>query len=117
MTATLINVFIVPSDREDEFLANWKDTSQFFRNKPGSGFIETHLHKNTGAGNTTFTFINIACWESAEHWKSSHDAYSPAEYRIPGVKGHPSIYECIVDVVGEGRVDSRGAFLSMSAKS
>lgn len=116
MPATLINVFIVTTDREEEFLANWKQTCEFFKSKPGSGFIETHLHRNTGAGNSSFAFINIASWESAEHWKSSHDAYSPTEYRIPGVTGHPSIYECIVDAVADGRTDSRGAFLSMSAK-
>ena len=27
MPATLINVFIVPADKEEEFLANWKKTA------------------------------------------------------------------------------------------
>ncbi|MES2190083.1 MAG: antibiotic biosynthesis monooxygenase [Pseudomonadota bacterium] len=115
MPATLINVFIVPADKEEEFLSNWKKTANFFQSTPNTGFIETHLHRNTGAGNGTFTFINIASWDSAEHWKNSHDAYSPTEYLIPGVKGHPSIYECIVDLVGVGRTGSGGAFLSMQA--
>ena len=112
MAVTLINVFIVPAEREDEFLANWKNTSSFFKETPDTGFIETHLHKNTGIGNPTFTFINIARWESAEHWKKSHDAYSPKEYLIPGVKGHPAIFESIVDLFGAAKTDSRETFLN-----
>ena len=34
--------------------------ADFFRNATDSGFLETHLHKNTGVGNSTFSFINIA---------------------------------------------------------
>ena len=28
MTATLINAFIVPTDKEEEFLENWKKTTE-----------------------------------------------------------------------------------------
>lgn len=116
MAVTLINVFIVPADREEEFLANWKQTSRFFSSQPNTGFIETHLHKNTGVGNGTFSFINIASWESPEHWKNSHDTYSPKEYLIPGVKGHPAIFECVVDQFGVGKSDTGKSFLHVAAK-
>jgi heme-degrading monooxygenase HmoA len=100
MAVKLINVFIVPHEKENEFLANWRKTAEFFSRK--KGFIETHLHRNAGTGNTTFSFINIALWESPEAWQSNHDEYKPTEYSIPGVKGHPSIFEPIVDLYYQG---------------
>jgi hypothetical protein len=99
MAVTLINAFIVPEDREAEFLANWRATTAVFSKRPG--FIETHLHRNTGVGRGDFRFINIARWESAEAWRSNHDDHVPGEYSIPGVKGHPAIFECIEDAYGE----------------
>ena len=58
MPVTLINTFIVPEDRAEEFLTEWKKSCDRFSQTPG--FIETHLHRNTGVGNGTFRFINIA---------------------------------------------------------
>lgn len=117
MAVTLINVFIVPADRQDEFLSSWKETAAFFQSSKQSGFIETHLHKNTGTGNQTFAFVNIARWESAEHWQRSHDAYKPKEYLIPGVKGHPAIFECVVDLYGEGKTDARDSILTVPRRA
>lgn len=114
MAVTLINVFNVPADRVDEFLATWKQTADFFKtSSANSGFIETHLHRNTGVGNQTFAFINIARWESPEHWKAAHDAHRPKEYEIPGVKGHPAIFECVVDLYSPTRVGPRESVLNM----
>lgn len=113
MAVTLINVFIVPKECEDEFLQNWKLTTTVFVKDPG--FIEAHLHRNAGVGNGTFSFINIARWESADAWRIAHDAYSPSEYRIPGVKGHPAIFEPIVDAVREGSKATAPGFLHASA--
>lgn len=99
MAVILINTFIVPEAQEAEFLRNWKATTEVFKKRPG--FIETHLHRNTGVGNATFRFINYAKWESADAWRSNHDDYKPSEYNVPGVVGHPAIYEIIVDVIGD----------------
>ena len=99
MPVTLINAFIVPDDQEEAFLENWNETTAVFKKDPG--FIEAHLHRNTGVGNGTFRFINIARWASAEAWRSTHDAYQPGEYRLPGVKGHAAIFEPIIDVMHE----------------
>jgi len=99
MAVILINTFIIPDGAEDEFLRHWRQTTEHFKKQPG--FIETHLHRNTGVGNGTFKFINYAKWESAEAWKSNHDLYQPTEYSVPGVKGHPAIFEVIIDVFGE----------------
>jgi heme-degrading monooxygenase HmoA len=115
MAVTLINVFVVPKESEDEFLQNWKLTTTVFVKDPG--FIEAHLHRNVGVGNGTFSFINIARWQSAEAWRVAHDAYSPSEYRIPGVKGHPAIFEPIVDAVHEGTMPTAPNFLHATAKA
>lgn len=106
MAVTLINVFNVPEDKIDAFLTEWRKTSAFFKaNAPG--FIETHLHRNTGTGNQTFQFVNIARWTSGEAWKESHDLYKPTEYALEGVKGHPAIFQDIINLEknteGEGR--------------
>lgn len=97
MAATLLNVFIVPEGKEEEFLTEWKKTAAHFAANT-DGFIETHLHRNTGVGNGTFSFINIARWNDAEAWRSSHAEYRPTEYDIAGVKGHPAIFEDIVNL-------------------
>jgi quinol monooxygenase YgiN len=101
MSVTLINVFIVPQEQEEEFLRRWRETSAHFQKT--HGFIEAHLHRNSGVGNATFSFINIAKWESAEAWKSIHDDYVPGEYSIPGIKGHPAIYDNIINLVNEDK--------------
>jgi heme-degrading monooxygenase HmoA len=113
MSVTLINVFVVPKDSEEDFLSNWKMTTQVF--VKDAGFIEAHLHRNTGVGNSTFSFINIARWRSADAWRMAHDAYSPTEYRVPGVKGHPAIFEPIIDAVHEGLAPTAPGFLHASA--
>jgi heme-degrading monooxygenase HmoA len=100
MAVTLINTFIVPEEQEAEFLKNWKKTTEVYSRT--SGFIETHLHRNTGVGDGTFKFINIARWESAEAWRSTHEDYTPGENSLPGVEKHPAIYESIIEVRHQG---------------
>lgn len=56
MPVALINPFVVPADKEEEFLRAWNQTTRVFSSTPG--FIETHLHKNTGVGDGTFQYIN-----------------------------------------------------------
>jgi heme-degrading monooxygenase HmoA len=107
MAVTLLNVFMVPTEKEAEFLENWKKTTEAFKKR--TGFIETHLHRNTGVGNQTFQFINVAKWESAEAWRANHDDYQPTEYFVEGVKGHPAIFEAIVHVYAEHGCASRSA--------
>jgi len=51
MPVTLINTFKVPTEQEQEFLKRWNETTAVYARTPG--FIETHLHRNTGVGNPT----------------------------------------------------------------
>ena len=101
MAVTLINAFIVPPEQEEAFLRNWKETSAYFAKC--EGFIETHMHRNSGVGNPTFTFINIARWTSAEAWRDTHDLYQPKENLFYCVKGNPEIFTNIIDIAhGDG---------------
>lgn len=100
MTAKLINVFSIPADKEEEFLAHWKQTTSVFSRS--KGFIEANLHRNTGIGNQTFLYINIAQWESPEAWRDTHAAYTPTEYHIPGVVGHPAVFEVVLNARYQG---------------
>ena len=99
MAVTLMNVFQVPVEQEDDFLREWRRTTEVFRRRPG--FIETHLHRNMGVGNQTFQFINVARWESADAWRQNHSDYTPSEYSLPGVKGHPAIFQTLINVYNE----------------
>ena len=101
MAVTLLNVFIVPDDKEEEFFEDWRRTAAHFQGT--EGFLECHFHKNTGVGNGTFKFINIAKWESADAWRIAHENYPPPEYGIPGVKGHPAIFESVCDLYRQGK--------------
>jgi heme-degrading monooxygenase HmoA len=103
--ATLINVFVVPEEKEEEFLERWQATSKVFQS---SGWLlEAHLHRNTDAGNTTFRFVNVARWASAEAWRLAHENHPPSEYEIEGVIGHPSIFEPVYDVYSDTMTEVR----------
>ncbi|WGV26852.1 antibiotic biosynthesis monooxygenase family protein [Halotia branconii] len=99
MAVTLINSFIVPENREAEFLKNWQKTAEVFSHT--SGFIETHLHRNIGVGDGTFKFVNIARWESVEAWRSATENYSD-EHSLSDIKAHPALYESIVNLQYQG---------------
>jgi heme-degrading monooxygenase HmoA len=99
MEATLINVFVVPAEQEEAFLDNWRRTSAVFR--AGGALIEAHLHRNSEIGDRTFRYVNIARWTSAEAWRTAHRDYPPTEYDVPGVKGHPSIFEPVAHIYSD----------------
>jgi heme-degrading monooxygenase HmoA len=94
MPVALINPFVVPADKEEEFLRAWNETTRVFSSAPG--FIETHLHKNAGVGDKAFQYINIALWESADAWGATHGSYKPGEESIPGVEHHPGIFQEVI---------------------
>ncbi len=91
MPVTLINTFKVPAEQEQEFLKRWSETTAVYART--SGFLETRMHRNTGVGNPTFNYINIALWASNEAFIRAHKDYVPGEESIPGIEFHPAIYE------------------------
>lgn len=96
MTVTLINVFKVPPEHEDLFIKTWNETSGVYART--EGFIDTRMHRNTGVGSPTFTFINVATWASNAAFIQAHKDYVPGEENIPGVEFHPAIYEEIITI-------------------
>jgi heme-degrading monooxygenase HmoA len=66
MSVTLINPFEVPEGKEEEALAFWERVADYMRNQPG--FISTRLHKALVPW-ARFHLINVAEWESAEHFQ------------------------------------------------
>ncbi len=107
MTVKLINVFRVPEDQADEFLRRWNETTQVYART--EGFIETHLHRNTGVGNQTFQFVNIALWSSEQAFVQAHEDYVPGEESIPGIAFHPAIFREVITVANLRSDASTGA--------
>ena len=68
MAVTLINVFVVPKEREDEFLQNWKLTTTVFVKDPG--FIEAHLHRIPGLS-ARFIYFNDDVMLGSPVWPDS----------------------------------------------
>jgi heme oxygenase (mycobilin-producing) len=66
----LIHPFQVNAGQEEEFLTAWKAVDQYMKKQ--NGFIETKLHRSLNYNNlTTFSFVNIAHWESAEAFRTA----------------------------------------------
>jgi heme-degrading monooxygenase HmoA len=66
-TVTLINPFEIPKGKEEKALLMWEKAADFMRIQPG--FISTSLHQSIDP-NARFSLINIAKWESAEHFQA-----------------------------------------------
>ena len=62
----LINKFIVESDKVEQFLKDWTEDANGFKQEPG--FISTQIHKGIGKSSV---FLNYAIWESVEHYKEA----------------------------------------------
>ena len=63
---TLINVFEVPEGKQDGFVERWRDAAAYLRQQ--EGFISTRLHQSLDP-TARFAFVNVAVWESAEHFR------------------------------------------------
>jgi heme-degrading monooxygenase HmoA len=56
----LINLFEVPPDADEPFVAGWHRAREFFARQ--QGYLGTRLHRS--AGPADFRFVNIARWSS-----------------------------------------------------
>jgi heme-degrading monooxygenase HmoA len=91
--AILINVFEVPEGRDEEFLAGWEEGKRFMEQQPG--YVSTALHRSLDPA-ARFRYINIAVWESPEHFSAAlnHPEFSAYRERVPFAH-HPSVYTII----------------------
>ncbi len=91
--AILINVFEVPEGRDEEFLAGWDEGKRFMERQPG--YVSTALHRSLDPA-ARFRYINIAVWESPEHFSAAlnHPEFVAARARVPFAH-YPSVYTVI----------------------
>ncbi len=91
----LINAFEVPKGKEEEAIKFWEVCADIMRSAPG--FISTKLHKSV-VPDARFTLINMAEWESVEHFTAvaqSEEFLSTIEPYIKIFPHYPGLYEVI----------------------
>lgn len=95
MSVVLINPFEVPQNKEEEALEYWETCAEILKRKPG--FISTKLHKAI-TPDPKFRFVNIAEWESPQHFQDAVSSPDFLEVAGPGAKEYPhypGLYELI----------------------
>lgn len=65
---TFINVFEIPEDEIDTFIATWKERSRF--TTTAEGFISAELHRAIGP-DTEFKLVNVTKWESVADFEAA----------------------------------------------
>jgi heme-degrading monooxygenase HmoA len=91
MSVTLINLFTVPAGEADAFADRFRATTEAL--KDVDGFEGTELHRNSGVGDPTYEFVNIAQWASAEAWRAALPKIIAAASALgSGVVPKPALY-------------------------
>ncbi len=94
-TVILINPFEVPKGMEEEGLLMWEKAADFMRIQ--SGFISTKLHQAIDP-NAKFGLINIAKWESVEHFQAVINSTEFQELTAGSMEAfphYPGLYQVI----------------------
>jgi heme-degrading monooxygenase HmoA len=101
---TLINVFEVPTEHVDAFIAQWRERAALMSTKPG--FLDSRLHRALSS-QTRFQLVNVSHWESREVYQA---ATADAEFqeRIKAVvddpqvliSAYPALYQVAVEFSG-----------------
>ncbi len=91
--AILINVFEVPEGRDEEFLAGWEEGKHFMERQPG--YVSTALHRSLDPG-ARFRYVNVAVWETPEHFGAAlnHPEFAAYRERVPFAH-YPSVYTVV----------------------
>ena len=95
MAVILINPFEVPEGKEEDALAFWEKAADFMRRQPG--YLSTRLHKSIVSW-ARFHYINIAEWESVEHFENVMNSEEFKNLVGPYMKEFPhfpGVYEVI----------------------
>lgn len=97
MAVTLINVFSVPKDKEQEFVQWWNDVK--VKITAEEGFVSGRFHKSL-ASDSRFNFINMAIWENdAVYWKAYEKTVTPMKATLArlGVEMTPALYQVLFE--------------------
>ena len=95
MSVILINPFDVPDGKEAEALEFWEMAAEHMWRQPG--FISTRLHRAVTPW-SHFKLINVAEWESVEHFEA---VIKSAEFReltgpyMEQFPHYPGLYEVV----------------------
>ncbi|MFJ9706013.1 antibiotic biosynthesis monooxygenase family protein [Streptomyces sp. NPDC101234] len=99
---TFINVFEMPAEQVDAFVARWRARAHIMGNAPG--FLGTKLHRAMSS-ESRFQVINVARWASREAWEAAQTALrepgappSPLDDPAVEVSANPALYEVVADV-------------------
>jgi heme oxygenase (mycobilin-producing) len=98
---TLINVFEVPADHVDAFIAGWCHRAALMSTKPG--FLDTRLHRAISPQDR-FQLVNIAHWTSAEDMQAAtadpefqqRTRAATADPQVP-ISANPALYQVAVE--------------------
>jgi heme-degrading monooxygenase HmoA len=90
----LINAFEVPDGQDDDFIRGWEAARDYLKDQPG--YVDTSLHRAVAPG-VDFRFVNVARWESAEHFRAAlgSDGFQEASKGLSQYSAHPGLYEVI----------------------
>ena len=96
---TLMNRFVVPAPRDQEFEAMWTRTSEYFVARPG--FVSLRLHRAVSA-DATHRWVNVANWACQADYRAAH---ATEEFRRlvgqPGWQEFPSfptLFEVVTSI-------------------
>jgi len=101
---TLINVFEVPTEHVEVFIAGWRQRAALMSTKPG--FVDTRLHRALSP-QTRFQLVNVAHWESREAMEAAtadpefqqRISAAIADPRVP-IAANPALYQVAVEFLG-----------------
>jgi heme-degrading monooxygenase HmoA len=93
----LINPFEVPPASGADFLAGWSQAADYMRRQPG--FAGSRLHRALSP-DARFGFINVAEWESPQHFQAAVTSPEFGELTKGGPPSQPSLYEVVRTIEG-----------------
>lgn len=89
-----IVAYEVHAEDRDKFLNAWRDANNHLKQQPGH--ISTELHEAVSA-NPDFRFVNVACWESADHFRAATQSahFKEVAGRLEAYPIHAACYEVV----------------------
>jgi heme-degrading monooxygenase HmoA len=90
----LINVFEVPAEEAEQFIAAWEKMRDYLKAQPG--YIDTALHQAI-APEADFQFVNVAHWRTAEEFLAATQTseFLDSAVGLVGYPLHPSLYRVV----------------------
>jgi heme-degrading monooxygenase HmoA len=114
MAVILINPFEVDPQDGDEFMRSWREAADYMKRQPG--FIRTRLHRAL-APSARFQFVNVAEWESPEHFLGAVQSAEFKELADGAPPNFPALYQVVSSEGADGASgDPRAAATEISPK-